>query len=98
MRPIQQRRGTSPEKERNRVQDHKDGPWKESPELLELACCSYRLKTGSCLQPEDEKRTMFCPENHMRCGKVHQCKIQLIWDLMIRLLTSQYCTEVCLKG
>jgi hypothetical protein len=37
------------------VLGHKDGLSKESPKSLELACCSYRPKILSCLQPEKQR-------------------------------------------
>uniref|UniRef100_A0A2P2KHT9 V-type proton ATPase subunit F n=1 Tax=Rhizophora mucronata TaxID=61149 RepID=A0A2P2KHT9_RHIMU len=47
----QQRKDASLGKGLNPAQDHKDGLLKESPKLLELACCSYQPKTLSYLQP-----------------------------------------------
>lgn len=52
---ILQKRGTSLLKELNPVLGHKDGLSKESPKSLELACCSYRPKILSCLQPEKQR-------------------------------------------
>ena len=48
---IQQRRGTWHGREQSHEQDHRDGPWKGSPGLQELACCSYPPRTWSYLQP-----------------------------------------------
>ena len=48
---IQQRRGTWHGREQSHEQDHKDGPWKGSPGLQELACCSYPPRTWSYWQP-----------------------------------------------
>lgn len=52
---IRLRRGASLAKELNPGQDHKDGPSKVFPGLLELACYSYLPKTLSYLQPDNQK-------------------------------------------